>query len=56
MVTDPICEEVVNLLVRIVDHLNQGIVVFVQDAMMHHRLFVVLEIELMLKPEQVLYE
>ena len=51
VVAELIREEGMNLLVGIVDHFHEGIVALVENAVGHHRLFVVLEVELKLEPE-----
>jgi hypothetical protein len=40
-----------NLLVSIVNHFDEGIVALVENAVGHHSLFVVLEVELKFEPE-----
>jgi len=44
VVAELIRKEGVNFLVGIVDHFYERIVTFIEDAMGHHRLFIVLEV------------
>ena len=44
VVAELIRKEGMNLLVGIVDHFNKGIVAFIENAVRHHRLFIVLEV------------
>jgi hypothetical protein len=56
VVAELIRKEGMNLLVCIVDHFDEGIVAFIENAVGHHRLFIVLEVKLKFKPEEVLYQ
>jgi hypothetical protein len=44
VVAELIRKEGMNLLVGIVDHFDKGIVAFIENAVGHHRLFIVLEV------------
>jgi len=44
VVAELIRKEGMNFLVSIVDHFDEGIVTFIEDAMGHYRLFIVLEV------------
>ena len=44
VVAELIREECMNFLVGIVDHFDEGIVTFIENAMGHYRLFIVLEV------------